>query len=118
MATIKQKKALDNLIENRGNVSKAMRDAGYTEASAKNPRNLTNSVAFQELLDKYLPDEMLLQALSVDIATKEGNRKAELELGLKVRGRMTERVDVTTDGEKLSSLSEEEKTKLLSLLDD
>ena len=44
--SVKQKKAITNYIENHGNASKAMRDAGYTEATAKNPSNLTKSKAF------------------------------------------------------------------------
>lgn len=42
-ASIKQRKAMRNVMENNGNVSKAMRDAGYTNASAKNPKMLTTS---------------------------------------------------------------------------
>lgn len=99
MATIKQRKALDNLIENRGNVSKAMRDAGYTEASAKNPSNLTNSVAYQELMEAYLPDDMLLRALADDIEKKESNRKPELELAFKLKGRMVDKFDHKLEAE-------------------
>ena len=40
MATEKQKQAIENIVENRGNVSKGMRDAGYAEKTAKNPKNL------------------------------------------------------------------------------
>lgn len=98
MATVKQKRALDLLIENRGNVSKAMKDAGYTEASAKNPKNLTDSDGFKELLEAYLPDDMLLRALSDDIEKKEGNRKAELELAFKIKGKMTEKADINLNG--------------------
>ena len=61
MATEKQKKAVEKVIENRGNVSQAMRDAGYSEASAKNPSNLTRSKAWEQLLDKHLPEKMLAQ---------------------------------------------------------
>lgn len=94
MATQKQKKAIDNLIENHGNVSKAMRDAGYTEASAKNPSNLTKSKAFAELMEAYLPDDMLLRALADDIEAKEKNRKAELELAFKLKGKMVDKQEV------------------------
>ena len=31
MATLRQKKAVDNLVGNGGNVTQAMRDAGYSE---------------------------------------------------------------------------------------
>ena len=62
MATIKQKKAISNIIENHGNISKGMRDAGYTEASAKNPKNLTMSKAWTNLMKKHLSDDTLAKA--------------------------------------------------------
>jgi hypothetical protein len=94
MATGKQKKALDRIVENHGNVSKSMREAGYTEATAKNPSNLTKSKGFQELADQYLPDDMLLRALSDDIDEKVKNRKAELELAFKIKGKMIDKAEV------------------------
>ncbi len=58
MATIRQKKAIANLVENRGNVSKSMRDAGYPFVTAKNPKNLTESKAFKDFADS-IPDSLL-----------------------------------------------------------
>lgn len=50
MATNKQKKALEILVENRGKpISKAMQEAGYRPATAKNPKNLTESEAYKKL---------------------------------------------------------------------
>ena len=59
MPTIKQKKALSNLVENGGNVSKAMRDAHYSVETAKTPSKLTESKGFQELLEKQLSNKLL-----------------------------------------------------------
>ena len=61
MSTLKQKKAIENVIENHGNISKAMKDAGYTLASAKNPSNLTHSKAWKELVEDALPNEKLFK---------------------------------------------------------
>lgn len=61
MATEKQKEAIKNVVENRGNVSKAMRDAGYSKKTAKNPKNLTESKTWEELMNQYLPDDLLAQ---------------------------------------------------------
>lgn len=89
MATIKQIKAINNLVENHGNVSKAMRDAGYDATTAKNPKNLTNSKTFQEKCEECgLTDDFLLKALKEDIELKPQDRKGELELGFKVKGKM------------------------------
>ncbi len=59
MATEKQKLAKIKVVEFRGNVSKAMREVGYKEKTAKNPKNLTESKGWKELMDDFLPDELL-----------------------------------------------------------
>jgi len=119
MATLRQKKAIDNVVENGGNVTKAMRDAGYAETTVNNPDNLTKSDAWLELMEAYLPDDMLLGALSDDIEKKEGNRKAELELAFKLRGKMVEKTEGKIEGKidlLVQTLTEEDKKHLSSLL--
>lgn len=59
MTSIKQKKALKLAVENGGNISKAMREAGYSPQTAKNPKKLTESKAWQDLMSEYLDDEEL-----------------------------------------------------------
>jgi len=115
MATLRQKKAIDNVVENGGNVTKAMRDAGYAETTVNNPDNLTKSDAWLELMEDYLPDDMLLGALSDDIEKKEGNRKAELELAFKLRGKMVDKTEGKIDL-LVQTLTEEDKKHLSSLL--
>lgn len=61
MATIKQKLAVKKIIENRGNVSKSMVEVGYKKNTAHNPRNLLDSKGFQALLEKHLPESLLLK---------------------------------------------------------
>lgn len=96
MATVRQRKAAEKLVENGGNVSKAMRAAGYSAQTAKTPQKLTESEGFQELCDELgLTDSFLLKALVADITAKKGDRKPELELGFKVKGRMTEKRELT-----------------------
>lgn len=101
MATFKQIQAINHLVENGGNVSKAMRDAGYSPATAKTPQKLTESAGFAELMEAYLPDDILLRALADDIDGKPLNRKAELELAFKLKGKMVEKQDVTSNGQTL-----------------
>ena len=48
MATQRQQAAISKLVENRGVVSRTMRQVGYAEKTAKNPKNLTESDAFKE----------------------------------------------------------------------
>lgn len=52
--------AAEKVIENHGNISKAMKEVGYSPATAKNPKNLTESKGWNELMDKYLPDDEVL----------------------------------------------------------
>lgn len=60
MPTLKQKKTMEVLMENHGkSVSAAMREAGYSPNSAKNPQLVTGAKGWQELLNEYLPDELL-----------------------------------------------------------
>ena len=61
MATTKQKKAFDKMVENGGNVSPAMIEAGYSENTAHTPQKLTESKGWKELMETYLPDELLGQ---------------------------------------------------------
>ncbi len=61
MATLKQRKLVAKVIENNGNVSKSMREVGYAKSTTTNPQLITKSKTFQELLEKALPDSLLLK---------------------------------------------------------
>lgn len=111
MATLKQKRVLDLVAENGGNISKAMREAGYTNITAATPKKLTNSKGWQELMQKHFPDSKLAalhkkilekkEVLIVSDGAKEGSHlewtkqphtdalKA-LEVAYKIKGRMKE----------------------------
>lgn len=85
MATMKQKLAYKKVVENGGNISKAMKDAGFSPATAKTPQKLTESKGWKELMAKYLPDELLAKkhlALlnKKEIITKNNNATKEIEI--------------------------------------
>ncbi len=61
MATLRQKRVVAKILENGGNVSKAMRESGYSPETAKTPKTLTKGKGFQELMEKMLPDSLLLK---------------------------------------------------------
>ena len=91
MATVKQKIAFDKVVENGGNVTKAMRDVKYAPATYNNPKVLTESKGWKQLCEQHgLTEEFLVSALVEDIKKKPQNRKAELELGLKIIGKLSE----------------------------
>jgi hypothetical protein len=95
MPTIKQRNAVDKIIENHGNISKSMKQVGYAENSAINPSNLTKSKGFAELMNEYgLTDQLLLESLVFDIKNKPKNRKQEIELGAKLKGRLKDSPEV------------------------
>ena len=58
---IKQKKAFQIVVERGGSVSAAMRESGYSPATAKNPDKLTGSQGWKQLMEEYLPDSLLAQ---------------------------------------------------------
>lgn len=99
MATEKQKEAIDNMVENGGNVSKAMEKAGYSKKTAKTPQKLTESKGFKEICEKYgLTDNLIITSLVEDIKKKPQNRKPELELGAKMKGMLSDKIDITSGG--------------------
>lgn len=59
MATVKQKLAFKKTLENGGSVSKAMRETKYNKSVAKNPKILTASKGWKELMDQYMPEDLL-----------------------------------------------------------
>ncbi len=68
MPTIKQKRALNKIVENRGNIGKAMIEAGYDKITAKNPKNLTESKGYKELLkESGLTENLVVRALVENI---------------------------------------------------
>lgn len=63
MPTLKQKIALDKTVVNGGNITKAMKEAGYKQATINNPVNLTKSKGWKELL-ATIPDEDIIRVLN------------------------------------------------------
>lgn len=88
MATLKQKLAVEKLVENHGkSVSGAMRAAGYDPDTAKNPKNLTESKGFKELMEKAgLTPDLIINSVVEDIKAKPGKRVGEMRLGADMLG--------------------------------
>lgn len=97
MSTIRQKLALEKMVENGGKAGQAMREVGYSENTAKTPQKLTESKGFIELCEsRGLTDNMLVDALIEDIQSKKGMRRAELELAFKIKGKLVHKTDITS----------------------
>jgi hypothetical protein len=56
---LKQKKVLDILGDNGGNLRDAITRAGYSQKYADNPQRLLNTQTWREIMDETFPDSML-----------------------------------------------------------
>lgn len=71
MATYRQILAAKNLVENGGNAYKAMLAAGYSPATAKTAKKLTESKGFTELIDVTASEqEMAVEIRNLLYASK------------------------------------------------
>lgn len=71
---IRQKKLLKKIMETTGkpvSISQSMRDVGYGEGYAKNPQLLTKTRSWQELMDEYLPDDLIAEKHNALLNKKE-----------------------------------------------
>lgn len=102
----KAQRAIQNIVENGGNVSKAMVDAGYSPQTAKTPSKLTQSKSFVEFMENAgITDQKLADTLNdglnanqvivmgknsgesfVDIQPDHVTRHKYLTTALKVKG--------------------------------
>lgn len=100
MPTIKQEQAFNNVVENGGNVSKAMRDAGYSDNTAHTPEKLTTSKGWLELVEEKLPDSLLAQKHleGLNATNKDGIdyavRHRYLDTAYKIKGKVVDKLDV------------------------
>ena len=102
--TLKQKLAIAEITENHRPVSTVMKEVGYSPNTYSKPSNLTKSRAWEELVERRLPDDKLLQKHEEALdATKktvlfDGNvvkepdqaiRLKAVELGYKLKGKLS-----------------------------
>jgi len=77
MSTHKQKLVAKKIMENRGkSISEAMRESGYSKATAKNPSNLTNSAGWKELMEEYISEKKLLEVHLALLSDKNWRARA------------------------------------------
>lgn len=85
----RREKLLKFLVENGGNMQKAMIAAGYSEAYAKNSHKLKKTKWIKILANEAYPDSILLNAIVHKLnysSTKESIHF--LELAYKLKGRL------------------------------
>lgn len=111
---------MEKLAVNGGSMKSAMLEAGYSEEYASNPQKLIKTKTWEELLDEYLPDDLLtkvalegLFAKRIQTSPTEGDREVEdyavrqryLETSLKMKGKIIDKKDLTTKGEKITTFT-------------
>lgn len=70
MATERQKKVLEKVGKGFP-VSRAMREAGYSESYAKNPQRVRKTKTFQEIFNEYVPDSLISKATKQLVKDRE-----------------------------------------------
>ena len=103
----RRKAVIRELAENGGSMRKAMVKAGYSIEYADNPKKLTKSKTWIELLEHYLPDKKLAQVTNEGLRanlphddTPDYNvRHKYLETSLKVKGKLINSTDITSNGQ-------------------
>lgn len=70
VVAMKHKKVFEKMAENGGNLSKAVRDCGYSKVYASNS-TIQKTKTFQELAAKYLPDDLILEKTQALLQKKE-----------------------------------------------
>jgi polynucleotide 5'-kinase involved in rRNA processing len=102
MATNKQKALAKELVVNGSNTTmkEAMIKVGYSPNTAVAPTKVTESKGFNELLEKYLPDDKLLKVHEEALEAKKWNdftgerepdhttRLKAVDLGYKLKGKI------------------------------
>ena len=92
---IGQKKLANKILENNGKpMGTLMKEVGYGEGYAKNPQLLTKTKSWQELMDEFLPDELiarkhneLLNKTDKDGEIDANAVKSGIDLAYKVKGK-------------------------------
>lgn len=84
MASLRQQAAFNELVANGGSIAAAMKKVLYSDKTARTPKKLTDSIGFQELLEKELPDDLLakvhLEGLKATTFYSEGIGRGETQL--------------------------------------
>jgi 2-hydroxychromene-2-carboxylate isomerase len=95
---LSQRIVAEKMLANGGKASKAIREAGYSEAMARNPQKITKSKGFRQIANEIgLTDDYVLDCLKEDIQMKPQNRLGELTLVSKIKGMLTEASGNTTN---------------------
>jgi hypothetical protein len=122
------KKVFVKVLENHGkDIGPIMGELGYAQNTCDNPKNVTESKSWEMLMDEYIPESLIAKTHKeafeanrtisivsgkqasggttdfVDVPDWQTRMKAT-ELGYKVRGKLTDKIDHTTNGKDLEAV--------------
>src|SRR5258708_3466278 len=89
----KRQRLVQGIVENLKakkpkSVRNLMREAGYSEAQATQPQQITQSASFIQLLERYLPDGFILDNLHDLISQKRNEvaRSKGIDIAVRLKG--------------------------------
>jgi hypothetical protein len=89
--TLKQKLVASKLLENGGNIGKAMVSVGYSPRTAKTPQKLTKSKGWNELMETLFPDDVLINTHMQLLNISDANVAIRaLDMAYKLKGKYRE----------------------------
>lgn len=117
---------VNNKGKNKGHANLIPLKKGQTANPNGRPKGQRNYAtiyreALIRLADKNnkTPEELEEEILSVGLlSARKGNYAFYKDLLDRIHGTATQKTDITTDGQPITTLSDDDKTKLLTLLDD
>lgn len=103
--TIKQKKFVKEYIETGNATESAARSYDVSSRASAGQIGYENLIKLEEpiaaVMDRVgLTDDFIMKCLEEDIRLKPQNRKAELELAVKVKGKLTDKTETRITLEK------------------
>jgi len=99
VATIKQEKAVIALVENGGNVSKAMLEAGYSENTAHTPQKLTESDGYKEIAEPIVKQMEKERQRAIKALSLKNLDDVSYEKISDVIDKLTKNIQLLTGGE-------------------
>lgn len=83
--------------------SKTKKQENWT-ASAIGRENLSKP-RIKKKIEEYLPDDLIFGSLEEDIKNKPSYRRGELELAAKLRGLLSDKIDITSKGKTIEGFN-------------
>ena len=115
--TLKQRAFIKETIETRNPTEAARRVYNIGSKGGKTDKNsianTSHAIASENLqkptikekIEKYLPDELIFGALEEDIENKPRNRCAELQLASKIKGLLSDKIDITSKDQQITGFN-------------